>query len=205
MRPSVLWFRVTNAALIVSLALAGSASAQQMYRWVDKHGRVTYSDTPPPPDARKVEEKRLHQSVLQTSGMSYAMKKAAQDFPVTLYLGGDCPTACDSARHLLRKRGIPATEKVLAKQEDVDAYNKLFGTREPLVPSLAVGKQTLKGYHEAAWNRALDDAGYPASDAPPPPPVVKGKAVPPPAPVSETPAEAPAPQPDHESPAAAEN
>lgn len=198
MRSSVLWFRVTNAALIVSLALAGSASAQQMYRWVDKHGRVTYSDTPPPPDARKVEEKQLRPSVLQTSGMSYAMKKAVENYPVTLYLGADCPSACDSARHLLRKRGIPATEKILAKPEDVDAYNKLFGTREPLVPSLAVGKQTLKGYQEAAWNRALNDAGYPASEAPLPPPVVKGKAVPPPAPVSE----APAPLPDNEPPAA---
>jgi hypothetical protein len=197
MRPSVL----LNAALIVSLALAGSAWAQQMYRWVDKNGRVTYSDTPPPPDARKAEEKRLQHSVLQTSGMSYAMKQAVQNSPVTLYLGSDCPPACDSARHLLRKRGIPATEKVLAKQEDVDAYNKLFGTREPLVPSLVVGKTTLKGYQEAAWNRALSDAGYPTSDAPPPPPVVKGKAVPPPAPVSETPAALP----DNEPPPPTEN
>lgn len=193
MRPSVL----LNAALIVSLTLAGSAVAQQLYRWVDKNGRVTYSDTPPPPGARDVQEKNLHNNVMQTSGMSYGMKKAVENFPVTLYVGAKCPTACDSARLLLRKRGIPASEKVIAKQEDVDAYNKLFSTKEPLVPSLTVGKQTLKGFQEAIWNRALDDAGYPASEAPPPPVVPTGRPVMPPPPVSNVP---PPPPPVEEPP-----
>ncbi len=34
-------------ALLVALALAGAAQAQQ-YKWVDKDGKVRYGDTPPP-------------------------------------------------------------------------------------------------------------------------------------------------------------
>ncbi|MGH8703832.1 MAG: DUF4124 domain-containing protein [Burkholderiales bacterium] len=33
--------------LLVALALAGAAQAQQ-YKWVDKDGKVRYGDTPPP-------------------------------------------------------------------------------------------------------------------------------------------------------------
>ena len=33
---------------VLSLAIAGSAAAQQMYKWVDKDGKVRYGDTPPP-------------------------------------------------------------------------------------------------------------------------------------------------------------
>jgi hypothetical protein len=34
--------------ILVMLFAAGSAGAQQMYKWVDKDGKVRYSDTPPP-------------------------------------------------------------------------------------------------------------------------------------------------------------
>ena len=37
----------TGFVLLAALAFAGAASAQ-MYKWVDKDGRVRYGDTPPP-------------------------------------------------------------------------------------------------------------------------------------------------------------
>jgi len=38
--------------LLVYAALPLSAQAQAAYRWVDKAGRVHYTDTPPPPAER---------------------------------------------------------------------------------------------------------------------------------------------------------
>ena len=44
---------ISRAFLLVLLTLAGLAHAQQ-YRWVDKNGRVQYTDTPPPASAKDV-------------------------------------------------------------------------------------------------------------------------------------------------------
>ena len=39
--------------LAVALCFAAAADAQtNVYRWVDKDGKVQYSDTPPPKDAK---------------------------------------------------------------------------------------------------------------------------------------------------------
>ncbi|HXV06447.1 MAG TPA: DUF4124 domain-containing protein, partial [Burkholderiales bacterium] len=49
-------------ALLFGLAVAadiGTARAAEMYRWVDEAGRVHYSDTLPPPEARSRERRRL--------------------------------------------------------------------------------------------------------------------------------------------------
>ena len=48
--------------LFVALAvmLATATVAAQVYKWVDKDGKVQYSDTPPPPSAAKADAKRLN-------------------------------------------------------------------------------------------------------------------------------------------------
>lgn len=51
-----------HASLLVIAALLctpGGVQADKLYRWVDKQGKVTYQDHPPPKDAGKVEEKEL--------------------------------------------------------------------------------------------------------------------------------------------------
>ena len=37
----------TRLLLLVPLLASGLAAAQEMYKWVDENGRVTYSDQPP--------------------------------------------------------------------------------------------------------------------------------------------------------------
>ncbi len=43
---------MTVAALLLALTQM-AAEAAQMYRWTDKDGRVHFTDTPPPPDAKE--------------------------------------------------------------------------------------------------------------------------------------------------------
>lgn len=149
---------------LLLLAAALPAAAQNAYRWVDEKGRVQYSDQPPPQSVKKFEERKL-QSNRTTAQQSYATRKAATDFPVTLYVGKDCGQACDNARALLDKRGVPFSETLLQTEADVAAFKSRFG-KEPFVPSLLVGKTLESGFADASWNARLNEAGYPASKQP---------------------------------------
>ncbi len=149
--------------LLLLLPLAASAG---VYRWLDKDGKVHYSDKPPPPEVLKMEERKLRQNVIDTAGQPYAVQKAATDFPVTLYTGPDCGAACNGARALLKKRGVPFSEVSLVTEEAAAAFRKRAGDGPLLVPALGVGTQVLKGFEEGGWNRQLDEASYPKFASP---------------------------------------
>jgi glutaredoxin len=146
--------------IIGLLALTlNSAQADTLYRWIDKEGKVHYGDRPAD-DAVKAEQKRF--SAPSSAGddeLSYGIRKAKQDFPVTLYVASNCSEYCVKARALLNRRGVPFVEKNLLTQEEVDAFKKLTGGDS--TPTLMVGKTPLKGFEEGQWNSELDIAGYP--------------------------------------------
>ena len=45
--------------MLLLLTLPAAAVAAKLYKWVDKNGRVTYQETPPPSGSGKVEEKNI--------------------------------------------------------------------------------------------------------------------------------------------------
>ncbi len=149
-------------ALLMALLCLPSVAQAELYRWVDKEGKVHYTDAPPPPGARQVEEKRLGGNTTSDADLPYATRRAAQAFPVTLYVS-DCGDPCTQARAHLARRGIPYSVKNPAvNPADADALVKLVGS--PQVPVLVVGKaRPLTGYHAGNWDAALDAAGYPRS------------------------------------------
>lgn len=149
------------ALLIAVLFAAGTAQAAQLYRWVDDKGRVEWRDTPPPASAKKVEQRSVSASVIETSELPYSVQQAVRNAPLTLYVN-DCGDACTKARAHLNRRGLPFTEK--NPRDNIDTYKKLTnGGME--VPLLFVGREALKGYEEGMWDTALDNAGYPRSVA----------------------------------------
>lgn len=152
---------------IIALALAGitGAQAQQLYRWVDKDGRVHYTQQPPPAaEARDVQRKTLSPSAGGTGTVPYATQLAARNYSVTLYSSPDCGPPCQSARESLAKRGIPYKEVSVADEMSIAELKRLSGKSQ--VPTLLVGNQALAGFEAEGWKNALDIAGYPAS-APP--------------------------------------
>lgn len=136
--------------------LSGAVFAAQLYRWVDEKGNVEWRDTPPPASAKKIEQRRIGGSTIETSTLPYSVQQAVKNFPVTLWIT-NCGAPCDQARALLARRGVPHTEK--DPQSDVEAFKKLTGGTE--IPVLYVGNTRLKGYFESEWDAALDVAGYP--------------------------------------------
>lgn len=149
------------AIALAAVVAAAPASAAQLYRWVDEKGRVEWRDTPPPPEAKNVEQRTLSGNTIETSTLPYSVQQAVKKNPVTLW-AFDCGEPCTAARGHLAKRGIPYTERNAMKERD--ALSKATGGTD--VPVLVVGTTTLRGYLESDWSAALDAAGYPRTMPP---------------------------------------
>jgi glutaredoxin len=157
---------IVRALCIAALFTALDAPAQtNVYKWTDKDGKVHFSDTPPPMDAKSTSQKRLGGGYVETENLPYATQMAVKRNPVTLYSGGDCGDPCVRGRELLSKRGIPFSERdAQANPADQEALKKLIGGLD--VPVLLIGESKIKGYEEGQWHSALDGAGYPRTRLP---------------------------------------
>ena len=154
----------TPAALLIIASLIATPAVAELYKWVDKNGRITYSDTPPPADAKRVEKKRFLDRVAEGDGLSFATQNAMKKHPVFLF-ATDCGEPCDKGKALLAKRGVPhALKNPETNVVDGNELKKLVGALE--VPALQVGKNGIKGFNESAWHATLDAAGYPKSAGP---------------------------------------
>lgn len=152
-----------RAYLIVAATLwiACSDAAAQAYRWVDEQGRVHYTQSPPPPQAKGVQRKDFRAGPSGTAELPYATQLAAKNYPVTLYTQADCGSLCDQARAVLVKRSVPFREVNVLTQKDIDEVKKISGGEG--LPLVVVGSLFQSGYHEGLINSLLDTAGYPAA------------------------------------------
>jgi glutaredoxin len=153
--------RLIPLAAAVMLAV-GAAQAGQLYKWVDRDGRVHYTDQPPPPDARTAERKRLGDKP-GAQGVPFSLQEAMRKFPVVVYTASECGDACKQASAYLAKRGIPHDARDARDPAAAEALSALTGGKLE-VPVMTVGSSSVvRGYEEGAWARALDAAGYPRS------------------------------------------
>ena len=169
----------------VTIMAAMHVDAQQVYRWVDATGRVQYSDQPPPPGTKNVQEKNVGGNSIQNNDLSLLAQDAQKKNPVTMYVS-ECGDSCDAAKAYLNKRGIPHTMVDPTRSLEL---NKKFKeeTGGQVVPVLKVGEKRLSGWNESSWASALDTAGYPKT-----PPFSKPKPVEDRAGLDAAPAKAPA-------------
>ena len=152
-------------AILTLIGLATMAHAAQVYEWVDEKGVKQYTQQPPPPNVKNVQQKRIGANVVETSGPTYSLQQATTNFPVTLYVT-DCGDPCTKARAHLAKRGVPFTEKNPQKADEIDNFRKLTGGGME-VPLLLIGElRTIKGYLASEWDAALDQARYPSTAVP---------------------------------------
>jgi glutaredoxin len=144
------------ASQAVIMLAAGHLYAQQVYKSVDKNGRVTFSEVPPAPGS----ENKLTVDSSSSGSLPYTLQQVVSRYPVTLYTTADCGS-CINARLMLTQRGIPFTERTVSSNEDIDAFKKLSG--DTSMPMVTIASQQLKGYEETEWTKYLDAAGYPKS------------------------------------------
>lgn len=167
--------RITALCAATALAFSLASPAQtNVYRWVDKDGKVHFTDTPPPPDVKESTQKRMGGGApLSATQVPFATQEAARRNPVTLYSSTKCGELCTQGRELLAKRGVPFSEKLAdVDPKDGEAVREMTGKLQ--VPVLKVGDRHVNGYTAESWNSALDSAGYartamPGQTVPPPP------------------------------------
>jgi len=153
--------RATRCGGWLLLWLAASASAQ--YKVVDPAGRVTYTDRPPAGAVAR--PLAAPAPSIASAELPYTLQQAVVRYPATFYAAPDC-APCDSARALLRQRGIPVQEFSIARAEDVAELQRREGRIE--LPVLRLGPQRLHGFEAGDWQATLDAAGYPRSSQLPP-------------------------------------
>jgi len=151
--------KVNILALLVPLAaLLTALPSQALFKVLGPDGKVTYTDRPPSSAQAKVTPMSASGSEVADVSLPLELRQPVSRYPVTLFAMANCGP-CDSARTLLRQRGIPHTEKTVLSEEDVEALQRLIGSRD--VPALMLGTQPLRGFSPELWNSYLDLAGYP--------------------------------------------
>jgi glutaredoxin len=152
---------LSAVAVAVVLGCTSAAALAQAYRWVDKDGRVHYSDTKPPPTATRSVEQISTQSGTVTSAqpLGYALQQAMKVNPVKLYTFSGCKTACADAKALLAKRGVPYTEISVDAPDKREELKRVSGGTN--VPVLVVGTTVKQGFEASMYEAALDEGGYP--------------------------------------------
>ena len=148
-----------NVYWLIALTAFSAATAQggTLYKWVDKDGKVSYHDQPPPENAGyRVEEKNLGSRERVGTDASQA---AAEKFPILIYTTPKC-ASCDLARAYLEKRKVPYSEKNVESDPKLqEELKKNAGSLS--VPTIMVGSKVMNGYMESLLEGELDQAGYP--------------------------------------------
>ncbi|MBP8285790.1 MAG: glutaredoxin family protein [Rhodoferax sp.] len=145
-----------GAVILTLLPLLGTA--QTVYRSVDANGKVTFSDKPPANAARVSTAAEASVSTSSNPALPFELRQVVARYPVTLFTGKDCEP-CDNGRDLLRRRGVPFTEKTISSSADTASLQRLSGSSS--LPFLTLGTQQIRGFAEAEWTQYLSAAGYP--------------------------------------------
>lgn len=144
----------------LALLLAAPLAAQQVFRWVDKDGKVHYSDMAPP--GSRATQPKLDNNSVEVDKMSYDLKRLTETAPITLYTTESCKDLCDQARNWLKQRKLPFTETVGRNADEIMEIGKKLGG-EPKVPSITVGAKPTIGFDSTSWTSVVQAAGYPTT------------------------------------------
>lgn len=142
---------IVGTCLLFSFS-ATDVEAKKLYKWVDKNGRVSYQDKPPPSSAKILDESELKASVPSTGGSP--LNKS----PIIVYTATGC-TSCDQMVRFLKESDIPHIEKQL--QDDREAQQRLITMGKGIsVPTFFIGSDVVQTTSEDTLSSALTNAGY---------------------------------------------
>lgn len=140
-----------HIVLIIAVAIVGSSQAAKLYKWVDANGNVSYQDSPPPKDAKVLEESELKRSNAPSS-------QSQSDLPpIVVYTVDNCD-ACDVLLLRLKQLEIPHQQASLLNKE---VQAEILSNNDAITaPALKIGEQYLNNITESELLSSLRDAGY---------------------------------------------
>ena len=96
--------KILRVTICLLLLLPVVASAVKLYKWVDKDGKVTYQELPPPADASKVEEKDINPD----ANVIQAGRPASSTPPARGRSAGNGQQPLDDSTDIPEKASLPA-------------------------------------------------------------------------------------------------
>lgn len=149
------------AGLATLLAIPAPAFAD-MYKWIDKDGKVHYTDSPPP--GKKAKKLDLKINTITGPAVVSTIDKPGQQTPaaaagaskVRLYTTTWCGY-CKRAKAYLQARGTPYQEFDVETSAQGQSEYRALGGRG--VPVILVGDQRMDGYSEGTLAGMLKQAG----------------------------------------------
>ncbi len=149
-------FAIYNASLLMLISFSiFPATADELYKWIDKSGKVTYQSSPPPEDAAKVEKSKI-----STGNNDAATEKSAEKElgPIIFYSRPEC-SSCKTARDYFEKNGLPFEEIDLSANEaELEKLEKKMGYSN--VPSFEIGSRYVSGFEKDMLKNILVKEGY---------------------------------------------
>lgn len=146
-------------------ALFFALPSHALYKVVGPDGKVTYTDVAPQNDGSRITPLGANNTAPPVVSLPLELRQAVARYPVTLYTATNCQP-CESARRVLRERGVPFGERTVTSNDDITAYNRVAGGTD--LPGVTIGAQVLRGLSQEQWDSYLDAAGYPRRTQLPP-------------------------------------
>jgi glutaredoxin len=157
--------------LIVSFFLSTSSTAIEVYKWVDKEGIVSFSQTPPPSehtpqnaavetlsfaDPPLIEEMENPNEAADKNTLGVQKTEPSKRLPpVKIYTTSTCPY-CLMAKSYMNQKGIAYTEYDIDKTPTYQSAFKQLGGRG--VPLILVGAYRMNGFSPEAFDRLTQQA-----------------------------------------------
>lgn len=132
--------------LYLGLLMCAQAVSAEVYKWVDEHGRVHYTDQ----SVGITDHAIAIDLPVNTYTAPQILNSAFRNSGVVMYSASWC-TVCRKASKYFRQKDIAFTEYDIERSEKGRReYNKL-GARG--VPVILVGDKRLNGFTEEAFNK----------------------------------------------------
>ena len=127
--------------LFIVLLLSVCSSHGAIYKWVDEHGKVHFTDNPP--DDTRTEEVELQINTYTSVEIKPLVERLGKKDKVVIYGTSWCHT-CDKAKHYFRKNNIPYVAYDVERSRVGKMDFKLL--RGKSVPIIIVGNRRMNGF-----------------------------------------------------------
>jgi hypothetical protein len=145
-------------AIAAAVAAGAAAQAQQVYRYVDKDGRVVYTDRTPPADSKNVQAKRFTPNFIESDTGSLATMQAQERFPVTVIQRSPAASSARTRKRcsiVAASRSRPSTSRNRRARTAAEAYRRAAGA------GAAGRRQARKWRLQRTLERDARRSGYP--------------------------------------------
>ena len=148
-------YTINIALLVLISAFTQPLAADELYKWVDERGKVTYQSSPPPDGAAKVEKSEINLGAVEEEAESAA---AFETDPIKFYTEPEC-SACDDARTYLEEKEVPFEEVDISENTvEAEKMERNFGHNN--VPTMKVGNKSITGFQQQMLDSILRSSGY---------------------------------------------